>query len=144
MACGGTRRVARPADEKGYRPVELRDVAPTGVKDANVEVVAFVAASGVGAFEPCDLVSIDTLSAPPPTSADTASVAAFTASMSSADIVTLTLPRSRYSEVRDLHAFQKVRARGYLSDYWGQGCTYYTTDAHRYLWVDSLEPVAEP
>ncbi len=140
-ACGGVRMAAIPTDPAAYRPVELRDVAPTGIKDVNVAIDVVVAGSGVSAFEGCDLVSIETMSVQVPTTGDPAAIANFAAALPSFNVVTLTLPRARYAEVRDLKPFDRIRVRGYLSTYWAQGCGYFTTDAHRYLWVDSVERV---
>lgn len=142
QACGGIRHVPPPATAQGYRSVELRDIAPLGLKDLNVELEAVITASGVGANEDCDLLTLETMESAPPASADAASIAAFTASIPSYDAVTLTLPRARYPEVRDLHPFDRVRVRGYLSTYFGKGCGWFSNNAHRYLWVDSIERVS--
>jgi hypothetical protein len=61
--------------------------------------------------------------------------------------ITISLPRSRYNEVRDLRPNDRVRVRGYLSKYFAEGCDWYMRDAQRYLWVDSIErlqPAATP
>jgi hypothetical protein len=149
--CGGVRHVPPPENAQGYRHVEIHDIALSGLKDQNVEIVAFIAAGGVRGFEDdssdCNIDTIDLTSAAPPNSADAASVASFTASFPDLGVVEATLPRERSAEVRALAPLEKVRVRGYLSTYVAKGCSRFTEGANRFLWIDSIErvePTAKP
>jgi hypothetical protein len=56
--------------------------------------------------------------------------------------VTISVPRARYAEVRDLHPSDRVRVRGYLSKFWAEGCDWHMINADRFLWGDTIERIA--
>jgi hypothetical protein len=126
--CGGSRLVPPPATPQGYRQIELRDVEPLGLTDVNVAVEGVV-----GRLQPeavCDgLVTFQLLRSSPFDLSGDFGLAG----------VTITLPRARYAEVRDLQPFARVRVRGYLSAHFAEGCSWFSRTSHRYLWVDTIE-----
>ncbi len=132
--CSGTRLVARPDSARGYEQAALRDVSATGRQGVNVEVEGVL--GPLVAQEVCGgLVTYQLLYG---TGQSIAGMSVF----SGVSGVTISLPRERYAEVRDLRPLEPVRVRGYLSTWFADGCTWYTTDAGRYLWVDSIERIA--
>jgi hypothetical protein len=135
LGCAGATRVMAPDDARGYRPVALRDIAVLGLKDENVEVEASVLAVEQGPAE--GLMAIQLTGMSPSVAALPETVSAMVDSRA----VTLTLPVSRYGEVRGLKPLTRVRARGYLSNSPGWGYPV-SNEGDRYLWVDHLEPLS--
>jgi hypothetical protein len=132
--CVGIRHVARPPSPDGYMSVALRDIPAIGMKDVNVEVVGML-----GPMVPQEVCG--GLITFPLFEITANAVGGLHFSTSG---VTLSLPRSRYNEIRDLHANDQVRARGYASKYFAQGCDWFMMDANRYVWVDTIEKVSLP
>jgi hypothetical protein len=148
-SCGGSRKLPPPASPEGYQALTVHDVMAVAPRDANIEVVGALGA--LASHERCDGLLTFTLSDPaqavalPPT-ASPAAAAAITnilvtigANLSG---IVVTLPRTRYAEVRDLKPADIVRVRGYVSDYEAQGCNLYTERSNRFIWVDSIERVS--
>jgi hypothetical protein len=147
-ACG-LRQVPPPQSAAGYRHVELKDVSALGLHDINVEITA-----GLGPMtseNSCGGFVVYSLMGDGSTSGGLAGLAAtaqssFTSIMQGGNAVTISLPRARYAEVRDLKPFQRVRVRGYLSHSLAHGCATSSNDGNGnylwdYLWVDSIEAV---
>jgi hypothetical protein len=132
LGCG-MRHVARPPTYSGYTSVAVRDVSAVGMKDVNVEVVGVL--GPMVPQEVCHgLVTFPLMDVAP-------GGGGLSILMSH---VTISLPRTRYNEVRDLHSNDQVRVRGYLSKYFAEGCDWVMLDASRYLWVDTIEKVSLP
>jgi len=55
--------------------------------------------------------------------------------------VTLSIPRERYEAVRDFKPLERVRVRGYISKWFADGCTWFSRDAGRFVWIDTIERV---
>ena len=132
-SCGGVRYAARPTTHAGYRAVEIRDIAPTGMKEVNVKLDGTVWA--VDGDDNCGLVTILLMSGGMPTLDQLR--------LPDDGSVTLTLPRSRYREVRDLHRLDRVRVRGYLSNWVAEGCNGTGTAGTTFMWVDTIEPLGQ-
>lgn len=127
----GLRHVARPPTLDGYKSVALRDIAAVGMRDVNVEVIGVL--GPMVPQEVCHgLVTFPLLD----------NSGGMFSLLSGG--VTVSLPRTRYNEVRDLHPSDQVRVRGYLSKYFAEGCDWVMLDASRYLWVDTIEKVTPP
>src|SRR5438046_713293 len=127
--CWGIRHVARPPTPDGYKSVAARDIPAVGMKDVNVEVVGVL-----GPLVPQEVCG---------------GLVTFPLMDSGGGIfmtsgVTLSLPRTRYNELRDFRSNDQVRVRGYVSKYFAQGCDWVMLDASRYLWVDTIEKVTIP
>jgi hypothetical protein len=132
-ACG-IRHEARPPTNDGYKSVAVRDISAVGMRDVNVEVVGML--GPMVSQEVCKgLITFPLMDVRSP------SLGGISLSMSG---VTLSLPRSRYNEIRDLHSGDPVRVRGYLSKYFAQGCDWEYLDASRALWIDTIETVTLP
>ena len=142
--CVGKRLVAAPTSANGYQHVDLRDIVAMGMKDVNVEIDAL--AGPLEAQDSCGGVLTMTLSNPAGTSFAPMGTGAMVVTYGQ---VTMSIPRKRYNEVRDLKPYEHVRVRGYLSKWWANGCDWHAEDdsSARYLWVDSIErdkPPAPP
>lgn len=133
------RAVPPPATPAGYEHVSLRDVDALGLDRRNVEVVGSLGPSV--SYDACGGVLTYRLQ-------DAAIGAVFLGgtnlgaamtAMASGGSMTITIPRARYAEVRNLSAFQRVRVRGYLSHFISKGCAPLWLDPGHYLWVDSIE-----
>ncbi len=127
--CSGVRNVARPTTPAGYKSVALRDIFAVGIQSVNVEVVGvlgpMVPQEVCGGLVTFPLIEVS--------KGDGGVFSMETAS------VTLSVPRSRYQKLRELRAGDQVRARGYLSKWFAEGCDWFMRDASRYLWVDTIE-----
>jgi hypothetical protein len=131
--CWGVRHVARPPSNDGYKSVAVRDIPAVGMKDVNVEVVGML--GPMVPQEVCGgLVTFPLLDV-------TSGGGIFSLATGG---VTLSVPRSRYEEVRELHPNDQVRVRGYVSKYFAQGCDWVMLDASRYVWIDTIEKVTIP
>ena len=135
--CVGKRQVAMPSSAAGYQRVELRDIVAMGLKDVNVEIEARVGPLDVQ--DSCSGVLMMSLFNP--TGASFAAVGSgSSAVIATYGQVTISIPRKRYGEVRDLKPYEHVVVRGYLSKWWANGCDWHAEDdsSARYLWVDSI------
>jgi hypothetical protein len=140
-ACGGSRKVPPPATPQGYQALTGHDVLALAPTDANIEIVGAVGA--LASHEHCDGLLTLPLAEPAQSIAGApAAVARIMVAMTGAlGGAVVTLPRTRYAEVRDLKPGDVVRVRGYASTYEAQGCSVSTTGANRFIWVDSIERV---
>jgi len=131
--CTGTRLAARPDSPSGYERASLRDVSATGRQGANVALEGVL--GPMVPQEVCGgLVTFQLLYG---SGQSIAGMALF----NGVSGVIISLPRERYSEVRELRPFDNVRVRGYLSTWFADGCSWYTRDAQRYLWMDTIERI---
>jgi hypothetical protein len=119
--------------------VELRDMAPLDIIDRNVEVEG-----QLGPLSVVDLcgshLSIPLMSK---TSLPSQANGRVMITMVGSSSITLTMPRARYAEVRDIPPMETVRVRGYVSHSVMEGCMFHGHSA-RFLWVDSIERIAQP
>jgi hypothetical protein len=132
--CFGIRHAARPPGPDGYKSVAVRDIYALGMKDVNVEVVGTL--GPMVPQEVCGgLVTFPLM--------DVSGNATGGLSIATSG-VTVSVPRIRYEELRDLRANDPVRVRGYVSPYFAQGCGWEMLDSSRYLWIDTIEKVTIP
>jgi hypothetical protein len=138
LAGCGVREAARPANgPQGYERVELRDIAPLDIVDKNVEVEGQLGPMAVstrcgGQLE----IPLMGRTTTPAAANGRPSITVLGVSS-----VTLSIPRARYAEVRDLPPMETVRVRGYVSHYLMEGCAVHN-DLRRFVWVDSIERAA--
>jgi hypothetical protein len=141
----GVRRVARPSTPQGYKQVDVKDITLSGVTDQYVELVTNV--EQITSHERCN--GIIMVTTPQAVTANkqtqvvngehTVTTTTVVVNGDNANLVTLTLPRTRFAEVKDLQAGDRVRVRGYASQFWTEGCDWHYYNANRAVWIDTIE-----
>jgi hypothetical protein len=139
----GVRRVARPNTPQGYKQVDLKDITLSGVTDQYVELVTNI--DQITSHERCGGIIMVTTPQAVTANKHTEvvngdkTVTTTTVVVNNSNVVTLTLPRTRFAEVKDLQAGDRVRVRGYASQFWTEGCDWHYYNANRAVWIDTIE-----